>query len=539
MTTPATKPPGRALLRLAGVFTQVACAGCLLLGTIAFVLIQQNKTGGTALAIAWALAAMLGLVFGGLMARGGLITVLGSGVLDLAFGITLLVLGEDTFASLLRVLSRTDVVMVQDAVLGGAIGMLIVGVLCFVAIPQAIRYGKWLRDDVELAQQPSSTERGFPPPPARVTGSMWRAPAAPPAEVRSRRRMYFALGGFAIGFGAGIGVLVSSTTRTRAHTPAAPTQPSTPDRDAPTPPTKPPTTPTAPVAKQPAGGLITSTVAKVTDVHVFLREQRDALARGDVDTLVAMLAQNAIGIGTNADGVAEGNAKVAAQLDRDLGDLPAKGLSVEIPFEHVGQEQNHAWIAQTIQLRASGVTRTFAVTQLVAFVGGRWQIVAWHWATLVRDDVAERVALLGTKPVPVAIADKLDGPKPLDTAIRAAYASRQAAADARSERDDAINVGSAPKELILGGANIKRVFGKLKSQIRLHDGVRAIAGSAWDPAQKTAPWIAVAVLNADYTFKTKAATDLTHTFRVLAVLVREGESWKLVQTQWSHGGPIR
>ena len=64
------------MLRLAGILTQMICASCLLLGTIAFVLVQQNKSGGSALVIAWAAAAMAGLVFGGLMARGALVAVI-------------------------------------------------------------------------------------------------------------------------------------------------------------------------------------------------------------------------------------------------------------------------------------------------------------------------------------------------------------------------------------------------------------------------------------------------------------------------------
>ena len=55
-------PPPRFLLRPAGVLTQILCAFGLLLGTISFILVQQNKTGGAALVIAWAIAAMLASV---------------------------------------------------------------------------------------------------------------------------------------------------------------------------------------------------------------------------------------------------------------------------------------------------------------------------------------------------------------------------------------------------------------------------------------------------------------------------------------------
>jgi hypothetical protein len=69
--------------------------------------------------------------------------------------------------------------------------------------------------------------------------------------------------------------------------------------------------------------------------------------------------------------------------------------------------------------------------------------------------------------------------------------------------------------------------------------VWAVAGNAWDPAQKDAPYIAFAAINADMLLKTKAATDLTQTFRVLLILLKEGSEWKIVQAQFSHGGPIR
>ncbi len=265
--TRAESRPGRAVLRIAGLLTQLACAGCLLLGTIAFVMVHQNKTGGTGYAIAWAAAAMVGLVFGGLMARGGLIAILGSALLDLGLAIVLVALDYDTLASLLQALADSDVAMVGNALVGVAIGLFVIAALCLLSIPQGIRYTRWLHAGQSgefAAMSAAETDRRFPPPPElgggsgpgpgpgtgyapgvglgpgpgfgpelgqgrpRITNrgfapppltgmaaksSMWRPPTAPVAERRSRRRMYFALGGFAIGFGAGIGVLVSSTTQ--------------------------------------------------------------------------------------------------------------------------------------------------------------------------------------------------------------------------------------------------------------------------------------------------------------------------------------
>jgi hypothetical protein len=147
---------------------------------------------------------------------------------------------------------------------------------------------------------------------------------------------------------------------------------------------------------------------------------------------------------------------------------------------------------------------------------------------------------LKTLPTPQPIADRHDGPgsAELDRALRAAFADKAAFADARSERPDAFNYGSGG-ERAHGGVTIKKIFTRLKAQLRLHDGARVVAGGQWDPAQHAAPWIGWAAVNVDFTAKTRAATDVTQTFRVLAIAIKDGDAWQLVQTQWSNGGPIR
>jgi ketosteroid isomerase-like protein len=531
--TSASRQPRRFLLRLAGALTQVGCAGCLLLGTIAFVLVQQNASGGAELAILWAVLAMAGLVFGGLMARGGLFSLLASALLDAGFGIALLVLDGDTLASLLHILADEDVAMIGDALVGMGVGMVAVAALCLAAITQALRYGRWLHAAASLDYIPAAaTNREFPPPPVpALPGSVWRMPAAPPAETRSRRRMYFALAGFAIGFGAGIGVLVSSTAQPARTSSAAGTGTTDP-----------------PAATGSAAGDVTDASRRdggvaatpPPPITTLLDTQRAALASGDLAALAATLAPDAVGFGTAASAYAVGPEALAARLREDLGALPAGGVTVDVQFGQIGQERDHAWIAQELAITVRGRgKRVFAVTQLAAAIGGSWQVVAWHWAVPVPDRDAERIALLGRKPAPAPIGNKLDGPRELEAAVRAAFASREAFVDARSEREDAFNFGSGPKERIIGGRSIRRIFAGLRDQITLHDGIHAVAGSAWDERQRDAPWIGIALVNADFKTRTRAATDLTYTFRVLAVVLREGDAWKLVQTQWSHGGPMR
>ena len=460
----------------------------------------------------------------------------------------LLAIEYGTLRAILKVLPLSDVDMIADVVT--AIGIVLVAVfaLCLLAIPQALRYTRWMHAETE-PRLAGSTARGFPPPPiSAARGSVWQLPLVAPEESRSRRRMYFALAGFAIGFGAGIGVLVSSSQRTSGRTAAAqpgdagsarepgPDRPRDPDpatpRIAETPPDRgssaDPPPPTRPPATAPA------------PVSTLIQAQRAALARGDVKALVALLAPGAFGFGADADEVAEGRDAIEAQVRRDLGDLARDGATVEVRAPAVGEERGHAWLAFELEVSAPGrAPRKFAVTELAAWASGAWTVVAWHWAVPVLDETAARMAALGTKPSPKLVASLLSGPKDLEAAVRAAFGSRDGFAAARSTHERGFNFGSAPKERIVGGAATKRVFGKLRAGIRLHDGVRIVAGGAWDPAQQDAPTVAFAAANVDFTTRTRAATDLTQTFRVLAILLKEDGVWKIVQTQWSHGGPIR
>jgi hypothetical protein len=274
-------------------------------------------------------------------------------------------------------------------------------------------------------------------------------------------------------------------------------------------------------------------------VDHMLAAQRAAIANADANALARLVSTRAFAFGVDADEVAEGRDAIAAQLTRDLGEVPPGGLTVESKALTIGQERGHAWIAEELDITTPGrERRRLAITELAAAIDGQWLIVAMHWATPVDDATAERLAILKTMPTPHPIADRREGADELETAVRAAFASRATFTEALSERPDAFNFGSGG-ERVRGGFAIKRIFSRLRAQIRMHDGTRVVAGSFWDPSQKTAPWIGWAAVNVDFTSKTRAATDITQTFRVLAVLLKDGADWKIVQTQWSNGGPVR
>lgn len=105
------------------MLTQLTGGACLLIGTIGLVLVQQNKAGSLGSVAAWLVAAMAGLVFGGLLYRGGLISMLAAAAIDAGFGITVLTLDYETLRTLLKLLPASDVQMIGDGLAAAGYAM--------------------------------------------------------------------------------------------------------------------------------------------------------------------------------------------------------------------------------------------------------------------------------------------------------------------------------------------------------------------------------------------------------------------------------
>jgi ketosteroid isomerase-like protein len=137
---------------------------------------------------------------------------------------------------------------------------------------------------------------------------------------------------------------------------------------------------------------------------------------------------------------------------------------------------------------------------------------------------AYRLAREGNLSVPDVIPNTNDGSE-LAKVMQTAFASKPSFVDARSTRPDAFNFGSASGERLKGGESIKRIFARINAVIRLHDAVKVgVLGSrgGWG------------VANVDFTDADRDGTEVTQTFRVLAVWVKEDIGWRIVQTQWSN-----
>ncbi len=568
--------PSRSLVIVAGILTQLTGASCLLLGTVAFALtLQGNEHALMPILIGWIAAALSNVVSGGLVYRGNLVCLVIAALLDGVFGVVLLQL-RSTLGGLLKMLPGDDVEVVALGLGIMAIGMLVAVLACVIAIPQARRYSAWL-DGSDAA----TTAPGFPPPPVSAHHTAQTPTGLHRTAKRSRRRIGFAIAGLAVGVASGI--VVITATASHVDEPSDPTPPtsgktssgSDPKAGSADPkagsadldggsadpkagsadlkagsaepragsadpkagsadlkagsadPKAGSADPKSDVAKTDAGTV--DKPAPITTPQDLLIAEHTAIGKGDVHGLAALASPQAFVFGVDASEVAEGRDAIEAIFKHDLGEAPA---DVDGKYLQLGEWRDHAWIAEELEV-GTKAPRRYVITQLAAKIGGRWTVVAWCWAIAVTDNVADHMVVARTMPIPKVIAASHDGPDDLDAAVRAAFASRKAFSDAFSTRDDAFNFGSGPGEHVPGGGNVKRIFARMHADLEIVGGAHVVGGSSWDRSQAAATWIGFGAANIAYRIPGHA----TQVFRVLAVLIKDPD-WKIVQTQFSNGGPI-
>jgi hypothetical protein len=267
----------------------------------------------------------------------------------------------------------------------------------------------------------------------------------------------------------------------------------------------------------------------------------EALSRGETRAVAALMDDTAVAIGPDARGLAVGPTAIAAMLDDYLHAI--ESASVRSSKTYVGQERDHAWIAQRLEVTTtSGSARSILLTQLAHQVdtpsGLSWKVTASHFAELLGNDDAQTLMHNGELPSPPAIAGS--GPPELRAVMTEIVKSPKAIADAVAERQDAQWFGSAFGEVLLGGADMWRHFMRSDqaTTLRVRDEVHLSVGNSWDATQRDKPWIAWLAANIECSVDERGGP-ITQTYRLSVVLLRGDEKWRIVQWHTSNSRAMR
>jgi ketosteroid isomerase-like protein len=505
--------PSRALLIAAGLLTQLLGGVCLILSLASIPVAADLKTGMSGVA-ASVFASLAAIVCGTLVWRGRLVPLALAAGLDVGFGIGL-PRGGSAIGSMLRILPASDVGTAETLIMVAAILMFIAAALCVIAVPSALKLRAWARQEIA---SPSQDWQNPDPPEVRRSGQTLRGlgPAKlMPTQVLhvggSSNRTPVIIISVAVTCIA-LGIIVISATLGGSDE----------KNDV--------------IAKREGGSGTTETgradelvdagelAVEATDAKPegpsfdeFVDHFHAAIAKADSAELALLFDSKAFAIGVEAHDIAEGREAVVAQLRDDLGKPP---FTVASKYSNVAHDGDVAWLAE--ELRVGG--KTFVVTAVAGIRDNTWVIAALHWAEAMPNAEAYRRARDGELAIPDAIPDAHDE-SPLANAMRTAFASKPSFVEARSARPDAFNFGSASGERLKGGETIKKIFGRIKAVIKLHDAVKV------GTLGERGGWGAA---NVDFTDADKDGTEVTQTFRVLVAWVKEDAGWRIVQTQWSN-----
>ncbi len=508
--------PSRVLLIGAGSSTQLIGTACLILALASLPVVHDLETG-TGGVIASIVASLAAIVCGTLVWRGRLVPLALAAGLDVGFGIGL-PRGNSAIGSMLRILPAEDASTVETIVIVAAVVMFVAALLCVLAVPSALKLRQWARD-AQLAPGASThgSELAVGAAPARASGQTLRglgpAKLVPTQVIRidGQRSKPTIIIGVAVTLIA-IGIIVITATLggssedTAVATAAKGSSVTSVDEE-------PATAPPAPAGS--AAPVAIDAAAPPPPFEDFVARFHDAL--GTPDALGALLDPAAFAFGADSHDLAEGRDAVVAQLREDIGD----GRKATVKFSQLGQDGEVGWLAE--ELKVGGTT--FVVTAVAGLRDNAWTIAALHWAVAMPNATAYRLARDGELAVPDAIPDAHDESE-LAAAMRAAFASKPSFVEARSARAEAFNFGSAPGERLKGGEAIRKIFGRIAATIHLHDAVTVGmvgARGGWGAA------------NVDFTDQDKIdGTEITQTFRVLVVWVKEDAAWRIVLSHFSN-----
>jgi hypothetical protein len=529
--------PSRVLLIAAGTLTQLIGGTCLVLALSSLPVAHDLKSGMSGV-IASIIAALAAIICGTFVWRARLVPLALAAGLDVGFGIGL-PRGGSAIGAMLRILPADEADIAETLILAGAITMFIAGALCVLAVPSALKLRRWAREEIANS---GITHPGIGTPQAWPIGTEAAGNAIDEAAPTNERLRLTpserpSAGGTLRGFGAvklmptqvirvgaptrrtplviagvaitliaiGIVVINAATGGSKTVAAAGPGPSASPA----------PLDAVVAVADDP----VVDAAAIGESIDDFVVRLHAALAKATAADLALLFDTQAFAFGVEAHDLAEGRDAIVTQLRKDLGTPPAKGFSIATKFSQVASDGEVGWLAEHLEVG----NKAFVVTAVVGLSDGAWTIGALHWAQAMPNDTAYRLAREGELAIPDAIPDAHDD-SALAIAMRTAFASKPSFVEARSGRADAFNFGSAAERL-KGGETIKRIFGRIRATIRLHDSVKVRT------IGERGGW---GVANVDFTDSDRDGTEVTQTFRVLAAWVKEDAGWRIVQTHWSN-----
>ncbi|MBV8759109.1 MAG: hypothetical protein JO257_17605 [Deltaproteobacteria bacterium] len=282
-----------------------------------------------------------------------------------------------------------------------------------------------------------------------------------------------------------------------------------------------PVAPVAPIASGSGSAGSAAAATGPTSLDALLAAQDKAINDGTSAPFEPLLAPDIFGFGIDAGEVRVGRDGNYELVRHVIGMKPMTMTAKR----YTGLADHAAWVAEVMTFSDGHVVE---LSELASEHGGTWRIDAWHWS----------LPLSNTKAAQLAGADKLAKPGDLPAvdvgsdgdpdgeisgAVIPAFSDRQVYVHALSPKPDAFAFGSAPGELMIGGAKVTGVFSKMDASFALGSG---------PIVKQVAPGIAYAAANVDFTNKAG-----TQTFRVLLVL-QKADFWRIVQGHWSNGGPF-
>jgi len=496
-----SQPPSRALLIIAGVMTQLMGGICFILALASLPVAHDLKTGMGGV-LASIVASLAAIVCGTLAWRGRLVPLALAAGLDIGFGVGL-PRGGSAIGAMLHILPADEASTAETLIMVAAVMMFVAAIICVLSVPAALKLRRWAREEIArtdprmpVQSQAADTLRGFT---AQKPQKLYPTMVIRPAGLPPKNRLLIIIGVALTIVALGIVVITAATSGGSAAA-VKPSEGSGSD-----------------VAKLRAidAGVdeVDPFMLELPTLDEFIARFHAALAKPA--DLPLLFQTNAFGFGVDSHSVAETRDDLLKQLHDDIG-APAP---VTVKFSHVASEGDVGWFAE--ELRVGG--KTFVISAVAGISDGAWTIYALHWASAMPNAEAYRLARSGDLAIPDAIPDNHDTTQ-LAVAMKTAFSSKPSFVEARSTRADAFNFGSAGERL-KGGETIRKLFSRLRANIRLHDAVKVgMIGErgGWGAA------------NVEFTDADRDGTEVTQTFRVLTAWVKEDAGWRMTMTQWSN-----